>query len=196
MQNVNMFDDLRHLSLGQVKTLEYGRYDINKYRFRTAKLEASCPLAATTNNGVVANGEDASGLPTDYNGVLQKIIEYMFGGTKELKVVFFECDWFDPINGTRVDDFGMVEVKQKSHYSGNNLLFAHQAQQVYYLSYPHERMKHWWVMYKVNPKWTLVDMMHIWKDTMMMMSFMSIKKKMKDIKVYVSLYLTGRDSQN
>jgi hypothetical protein len=196
MQNVNMFDDLRHLSLGQVKTLEYGRYDINEYRFRTTKLEASCPLAATTNSGVVANGEDASGLPTDYNGVLQKIIEYMFGGTKELKVVFFECDWFDPINGTRVDDFGMVEVKHKSHYSGNNLLFAHQAQQVYYLSYPHKRMKHWWVMYKVNPKWTLVDMMHIWKDTMMMMSFMSIKKKMKDTKVYVSLYLTGRDSQN
>jgi hypothetical protein len=43
-------------------------------------------------------------------------------------------------------------VKHESRYSGNNLLFAHQAQQVYYLSYPHESMKHWWVMYKVNPK--------------------------------------------
>jgi hypothetical protein len=53
------------------------------------KLEVSHSLAATTNNGVVANGEDASGLAADYNGVLQKIVEYMFGGTKELKVVFF-----------------------------------------------------------------------------------------------------------
>jgi hypothetical protein len=49
-----------------------------------------------------------------------------------------------------VDDFGMVEVNHESYYSGNNLLFAHQAQQVYYLSYPHESMKHWWVVYKVN----------------------------------------------
>jgi hypothetical protein len=66
--------------------------------------------------------------------------------------VFFECDWFDPVNGTRVDDFGMVEMKHELHYLGNNLLFAHQAQQLYYLSYPHESMKHWWVVYKVNPE--------------------------------------------
>jgi hypothetical protein len=85
-----------------------------------------------------------------YYGVLQKIIEYTFSGNKELKVIFFECDWFDPVNGTRVDDFGMVEVKYELHYSGNNLLFAHQAHQVYYLSYPQESMKHWWVVSKVN----------------------------------------------
>jgi hypothetical protein len=39
--------------------------DINRYRFRTAKLEASCPLAVTTNSRVVANGEDASRLAGD-----------------------------------------------------------------------------------------------------------------------------------
>jgi hypothetical protein len=110
MQDVNVSNDLRQLSLGQVKALEYGRYDINRYRFWTVKLEASRPLAATTNNRVVANGEDASGLVAEYYGILQKTIEYTFGGTEELKVVFFECDWFDPVNGTRVDDFGMVEV--------------------------------------------------------------------------------------
>jgi hypothetical protein len=42
--------------------------------------------------------------------------------------VFFECDWFDPINDTRVDDFGMVEVKHELCYLGNNILLAHQAQ--------------------------------------------------------------------
>jgi hypothetical protein len=135
-------DDLRQLSLDQVKALEYGRYDINGYHFWTAKLEASHPLAAATNSGVVANGEDASGLATDYYDVLQKLIKYTFGGAKELKVVFFKCDWFDLVNSTRVDDFGMVEVKHESRYSGNNLLFAHQAQQVYCLSYPHKSMKH------------------------------------------------------
>jgi hypothetical protein len=56
----------------------------------------------------------------------KKIIEYTFGGTRELKVVFFQCDWFDPINGTRVDDFDMVEVKHELCYIGINLLLAHQ----------------------------------------------------------------------
>jgi hypothetical protein len=135
-----------------VKALECGRYDINGYHFRTVELEVRHPLAATTNSGVVANSKDARGLAVDYYGVLQKIIEYMFGGNKEQKVVFFECDWFDPVNGTKVDDFGMVRVKHESCYSGNNLLFAHQTQQVYYLSYPHESMKHRWVVYKINPE--------------------------------------------
>jgi hypothetical protein len=64
------------------------------------KLEASRPLAATTNSGVVANGEDTSKLSADYYGVLQKFLEYTFSGTKELKVVFFDYDWFDPVHNT------------------------------------------------------------------------------------------------
>jgi hypothetical protein len=56
------------------------------------KLEASHPLAATTNSGVVTSGEDATGHVTNYCGILQNIIEYTFSGTKELKVVFFQCD--------------------------------------------------------------------------------------------------------
>jgi hypothetical protein len=78
--------------------------------------------------GVVTSGKDDSRVATDYYDIFQKIIEYTFGGTKELKVVFFQCDWFDPIHDNRVDDFGMVEVKHESCYSGINLLLAHQAQ--------------------------------------------------------------------
>jgi hypothetical protein len=55
-----------------VKALEFGHYDINGYHFQTAKLEASHPLATTTNIEVVANGEDANGLAADYYGILQK----------------------------------------------------------------------------------------------------------------------------
>jgi hypothetical protein len=91
-------------------------------------------------------------LYTDYYSILQNIVEYTFGGAKELKVVFFQCDWFDPINDTRVDEFGMVKVKHESCYSRSNLLLAHQAQQVYYLSYPHPSFKNWWVVYIVCPK--------------------------------------------
>jgi hypothetical protein len=31
-------------------------------------------------------------------------------------------------------------------------ILAHQAQQVYYLSYPDVSLKNWWVVYKVNPE--------------------------------------------
>jgi hypothetical protein len=70
MEDCNISYDLRQLAHGQVKALEYSRYDINKYRFQTAKLEASHPLVATCNSGVVTSGEDASGVAADYYGVL------------------------------------------------------------------------------------------------------------------------------
>jgi hypothetical protein len=65
MQDVNVSNDLRQLSLGQVKALENSCYDINEYHFWTVKLEASHPLAATTNNGLVTSGEDAASHVTD-----------------------------------------------------------------------------------------------------------------------------------
>jgi hypothetical protein len=116
------------------------------------KLEVSHPLATTPNSGVVTSDEDATSNVTDYYYILQNIVEYTFSGAKELNVVFFQCHWFDSINGTRVDDFGMVEVKHESCYSGSNLLLAHQAQQVYDLSYPRPSLKNWWIVYKVNPE--------------------------------------------
>jgi hypothetical protein len=70
MEDGNISYDLRQLAHGQVKALEYSRYDTNGYRFRTAKLEASHPLAATCNSRVVTSGKDASGVAADYYGVL------------------------------------------------------------------------------------------------------------------------------
>jgi hypothetical protein len=72
MHDVNVSDDLRQLSFGQVKALEYDRYDINGYHFQMAKLEVSRPLEAITNNIVVVNSEEASGLAANYYGVLKK----------------------------------------------------------------------------------------------------------------------------
>jgi len=103
----------------------------------------------------VATSHNASGGYDDYYGVLQDITEYTFGGRKPLKIVTFECIWFDPIAGTRVDEFGIVEVKHASRYRGNeynNIVFAHQVKQVYYLSYTHRSFKAWWVVFKVAPE--------------------------------------------
>jgi hypothetical protein len=72
MEDGNISYDLRQLAHGQVKALEYSRYDINGYHFRTVKLKASHPLAVTCNSGVVTSGKDASGVAANYYGVLQK----------------------------------------------------------------------------------------------------------------------------
>lgn len=154
MNDINVSNDLRQLSNCQVRAKNYNRYDMNGYRFRTATLEASRPLAATSNSGVVTTAANASGNVDDYYGVLQNIIEYTFEGSKELKVVFFDCTWFDPVHGTRVDDLGMVEIKHTSRYTenDNNIVLAHQVNQVYYLTYPHPSLNAWWVVYKVNPE--------------------------------------------
>jgi hypothetical protein len=37
---------------------------------------------------------------------------------KELKVVFFDCDWFDSINRTRQNQFDMVEGKHNERLWG------------------------------------------------------------------------------
>jgi hypothetical protein len=82
MQDGNISDDLQQLAHGQVKPLEYSRYDINEYRFWKAKLEVNRPLAATSNCGIVTTVEDASGVLVGYYGVLQKNVEYTFGAPK------------------------------------------------------------------------------------------------------------------
>jgi hypothetical protein len=72
MKDVNVSNDLRQLLHGQVKALEYSRYDINRYHFWTTKLEASSPLAATTNSGVVTSSEDITGHVTNYYDIFLK----------------------------------------------------------------------------------------------------------------------------
>jgi hypothetical protein len=48
----------------------------------------SHPLAATTNSGVVANGEDASRLAANYYGILKKWLSTRFVAPKSLKLCF------------------------------------------------------------------------------------------------------------
>jgi hypothetical protein len=53
---------------------------------------------------------DVDGHESKYNGVIKNITEYMFIENKNLKIVFFDCDWFDPYHGTRENNLGLVEV--------------------------------------------------------------------------------------
>src|SRR5438876_184336 len=89
----------------------YGWYDVNGFRFCSAKFEASRPLAATTNTRVVTRAIDAQGSEMIFYGIIQNILKFKFAGNKELKIIFFDCVWFDNKNWTRQNQFGMVEVK-------------------------------------------------------------------------------------
>ena len=144
---------MRQLSYGRVVVRSYGRYDVNGFRFRSASFEAARPRAATVNSGVVTRAVDAEGREINYYGIIQNILEFSFAGDKKLEVFFFDCKWFDSIHGIRQNQFGMVEIKHSERLSGNdNFILAHQVEQVYYLSYPCQKLDAWWVVYKVNPR--------------------------------------------
>jgi hypothetical protein len=57
---------------------------------------------------------DIEGREINYYGIINKILGFSFTRNKELNVVFFDCDWFDSNNGTRQNEFGMVEDKHNS----------------------------------------------------------------------------------
>jgi hypothetical protein len=95
---------------------------------------------------------DAEGHESKYYGIIKNIIEYNFARNKNLKIVFFDCDWYDPNQGTRENKIGMVEVKHVHWLHGcNPFVLAHQVEQVYYISYPYEKLSAWWVVYRMNP---------------------------------------------
>jgi hypothetical protein len=58
-------------------------------------------------------------------------------------------------NGTRQNQFGMVEVKHNEILWGyDTFVLAHQVKQVHYLPYLCEKQSAWWVVHKVNhPEW-------------------------------------------
>jgi hypothetical protein len=98
----------------------------------------------------VTRAIDAEGRKTNYYGIINNFFEFNFAENKELKLVFFDCDWFDNNNGTRQNQFNMVEVKHNDWLQGyNTFVLAHQVEQVYYLSYTCKKLSAWWAVHKV-----------------------------------------------
>jgi hypothetical protein len=134
--------DFRQLAYDLVKVRSYGRYDINGFQFHSTGFETLRPLAATTNSEVVIRAIDAEGCETNYFRIINKILEFSFVRNNKLKVVFFDCDWFDNKNGTRQNQFDMVEVKHNERLRGyDTFVLAYQVEKVYYISYPCEKQR-------------------------------------------------------
>jgi hypothetical protein len=147
----NIHADLRQLSYRSITVKSYDQYDVNGFHFYSTIFEASLPLVATTNTGVVTRVINEEGHRTKYYGLIKNIIKYNFAENKKLKTVLLDCDWFDHNRGTRENQFGMVEVKHRHQLGGCDMfILTHQVKQVYYMSYPCQKLSAWWVVYKVN----------------------------------------------
>jgi Domain of unknown function (DUF4216) len=147
--------DLHIKNLGLMpdkQTICYHGYQVNGFIFHT---EIYTQNKSTVNGGVCIKREwDGNDAPQDYYGVLQEVVELQYRGGN--KVVLFNCNGFDIINGVRVDQtHGIVEVKHASrlrHYEP--FVLACQAIQAYYLPYASTKgdRKNWWVAMKTQRK--------------------------------------------
>jgi hypothetical protein len=96
---------------------------------------------------------EGRGRESKYYSIIKNIIEYNIIRNKNLKTVFFDCDWFDHNHGTRENKFGMIDVKHMHRLRGcDSFVLAHQVKQVYYMPYPYENPSAWWVVYRVNSR--------------------------------------------
>src|SRR3954464_1862407 len=148
-----MSDELKCVSQGcNSVVIKYEKYDVNGFRFHTETHQKGRPNAKTVNTGVFTKGADS----LDYYGRLENVYELTFNRTNvELNLVVFKCHWFDPRGGLRsTPSIGLVEVRPSTTYSGADVfVVAHQAKQVYYLTYPCQKevLQGWEVVYQVSP---------------------------------------------
>jgi hypothetical protein len=86
-----------------------------------------------------------------YYGKIKNIIEITFAGNKPLALVFFECKWYDPKYYRT--EFGMTQIQPEKLLQGHDTyILAHQADQVYFSTYPCKKLSTWRVVYNVSPR--------------------------------------------
>jgi len=144
---------LKSLARGpERKANKWPMYMINGYKFNTKDHGQGM---STTNSGVCVQGGDTE--KNDYYGILTDIVEVHYTGFPRKMLVLFKCDWFDPTpnHGTKIDNYGIVEVRASRRYNNYDpFIFAQQAKQVYYTQYP-EGQHDWLVVIKTKARGTI-----------------------------------------
>ncbi|KAK2395909.1 hypothetical protein QL285_057599 [Trifolium repens] len=126
---------LKSLAWGPIRNvIKWSRYVINGYKFVTKSQNEGM---STTNHNVCVRGGQLDSLENDYYGVLIDIVELEYTGHPTKKVVLFQCDWFDPSpQGTKMDNYGNVEIKKSRRYKNYDpFILAQQANQIYFTSF-------------------------------------------------------------
>ena len=130
-----MLKDLAKGPLHYVKT--YSGYYVNGYKFQT---EERCRNSRATNNGLCIKGSSHSSTELEYYGRLEEVLELEYPALPIKRTVLFRCSWFDPtINrGMQLHpQYKLVDVKKGRVFNKYEpFIFAEQASQVYFISYP------------------------------------------------------------
>ncbi|GJV39971.1 putative transposase-associated domain-containing protein [Tanacetum coccineum] len=144
-------EHLKVLARGPMRYVEsYKGYFVNGYKFHTLKHGDG---RVTHNSGVCVKGSTYNEFEYDYYGLLVDVLEVNYRDSNgRCVVVLFKCDWFEPIQGVRVNrKHNLVDVKYKSKGCQNDpFILASQAEQVYYAPYPSmtKDLKDWWAVVK------------------------------------------------
>nr|GEU91327.1 transposon-like protein [Tanacetum cinerariifolium] len=147
-------DNLKSLAIGPSQyTRTWQLYYVNGFNFHTMHHSFG---RKTSNTDLCIVGEEG-----DYYGQLNDVIEleYMYCS----KVVLFKCEWFDPVKhrGWKIhNEFGLVDINHKKKLRNYDpFIMEHQAQQVYFISYPSMRRdkNDWWAVCRTKAKSTIVS---------------------------------------
>ncbi|RDX80356.1 hypothetical protein CR513_39118, partial [Mucuna pruriens] len=119
------------------KVESWPMYIINGYKFHTIVWSEGMN---SINHSVYVRGTNSQ-LEYDFYGNLSNIIQLEYTSFPIMKLVLFKCDWFDstPNIGTKAHNkYEIVEVRSTQRYNKvyDLLIFAQQAKQVYYTTYP------------------------------------------------------------
>ncbi|XP_010542099.1 PREDICTED: uncharacterized protein LOC104815415 [Tarenaya hassleriana] len=113
----------------------------------------------TSNYGICVKGANCCDVADepDFYGILQDIMVLEYHGYIGLKMVIFNCDWFDPTigRGMRRNGSGGFDINLSKKYSKYDpFILSSQADQVCYISYPtsKRRRDHWRAVIKIQPR--------------------------------------------
>nr|GEY43959.1 hypothetical protein [Tanacetum cinerariifolium] len=127
-------DNLKSLVIGPSRHARtWQLYCVNGFNFHTMHHNFG---QKTSNTDLCIVGEEG-----DYYGQLNDVIELEYMNCS--KVVLFKFEWFDPVKhrGWKIhNEFGLVDINHKKKLRNYDpFIMAHQAQQVYFISYPSMR---------------------------------------------------------
>ncbi|CAH9102237.1 unnamed protein product [Cuscuta epithymum] len=130
------------------KAKAYGGSYANGYKFHTREYGEG---KRTSNWGVCVLGETSGDGHYDFYGMVDEIFVLRY---KNNEVTIFKGTWFDPTNGVRIHEaLGVIDVRHTSRlHPEDPFIMASQAQQVYYLTYPTERLSDWLTVIKTKPR--------------------------------------------
>ena len=148
-------EHLKVLARGPMRYVESHKgYFVNGYKFHTLKHGDG---RVTHNSGVCVKGSTYNEFESDYYGLLVDVFEVNYRDIDgRCVVVLFKCDWFEPIQGVRVNrKHNLVDIKYKSKGCQDDpFVLASQVEQVYYAPYPSmtKDLKDWWAVVKAAPR--------------------------------------------